>query len=171
MEKKSTHWNIQLSKRKVKYTLISVFILTLLTLLALPMYCDYTDRARISEMILLMSSAKVGVTEAIESNDGLQPIDPSKIQHSVEIGKYRDMKTTDGYEVYIEYFEISSTGQITMLVSGLSAYIQLTPVIENGEVKAWHCYGRPHKNMPGICRNEKLITSQGSNTPAAQDKH
>ena len=155
----NTHWKFKLSKKLAIYSLLALIVAVLLFGLMIPAVNDHNNRTKIVELILVMSSARVEIDNAIKINNGKLPIDPKFINHDMKIGKYRDMVADNGEEVFIEYFDINQNGKISLLASGLNVYIELTPVLENGEVIQWQCYGSLQKMMPSMCRNEKLITS------------
>ena len=125
----------------------------------IPAVNDHNNRTKVVELILVMSSARIEIDNAIKINNGKLPIDPKFINHDMKIGKYKDMFADNGEEVFVEYFDINQNGKISLLASGLNVYIELTPVLENGEVIQWQCYGSLRKMMPSMCQNEKLITS------------
>ena len=54
--------------------MIVVAIIGILAAVALPAYQDYTVRAKVSELILAASSAKVAVAEAAQTNNSMQSI-------------------------------------------------------------------------------------------------
>jgi len=55
--------------------MIVVAIIGILAAIALPAYQDYTIRARVSEALVVASSAKTTVTENIANNGGVMPND------------------------------------------------------------------------------------------------
>jgi type IV pilus assembly protein PilA len=50
--------------------MVVIAIIGILASLAVPAYQDYTVRAKVSEVILAASSAKVAVSEAAQANGG-----------------------------------------------------------------------------------------------------
>jgi type IV pilus assembly protein PilA len=112
--------------------MIVVAIIGILAAVALPAYQDYTVRAKVSEVILAASSAKVAVSEAAQANGSMAA---GSISVATQASKYVSSVTytnTDG-----------STGVITATATGDNAItgkqVQFTGVLQaNGQV-VWTC--------------------------------
>jgi type IV pilus assembly protein PilA len=80
-------------ERKMRYQkgftlielMIVVAIIGILAAVALPAYQDYTVRAKVSEVILAASSAKVAVSEAAQANGTM---DAGSISVATQASKY-----------------------------------------------------------------------------------
>ena len=131
-------------------------LLLIASVLVVPTH-EYTDRARVTEFILLASAARAEVVEFIQSHPSGTPVLLTDYKHPIDVGRYGKMESSAGNPVFLEHFEVSQNGAIIIMTSGLSVYIELTPIVEGQQVKKWHCYGRPHKLMPTMCKNEKPI--------------
>ena len=159
MNTKPAHWVIKINKKWVIRSLIGVPIALLLYILVTPTYCDNTNRARVSEIILSLSSARTEVTEFIQTNPEKTPLNITELSRSLPpLGQFGKMESMAGEPVIVEYVNISESGQITITTTGINAFLQLTPTVVGNQVMAWHCYGKPHKVVPGSCRDERLAT-------------
>ena len=121
--------------------MIVVAIIGILAAVALPAYQDYTNRAKVSEVVLAASAARTCVTEIVQSSGAtaLNTCDstvPTKYVLSVAVD--------------------ATSGVITATSQGLSetAIITLTPTpaITGNTIGGWTCNGSPAKWLPGSCR-------------------
>jgi type IV pilus assembly protein PilA len=125
--------------------MIVVAIIGILAATALPAYQDYTVRAKVSELILAASTARVQVTEKFQT-------DPSNIicaGASVTIplvGKVESAQVSEGGTIVV-------TGTTTSTSTGAAVTITLTPVFSTltGTI-VWSCVGVPAKYLPASCR-------------------
>ncbi len=120
--------------------MIVVAIIGILAAVALPAYQDYTDRARVSELILAGSSAKTGLSEGMQT-----------------YGSWAASWTSA--------ITISATGLISTATVGTSGIITVTgtaptsgsvvtmiPTTTTDNKLVWSCTGTPAKYMPASCR-------------------
>ena len=112
--------------------MIVVAIIGILAAVALPAYQDYTVRAKVSEVILAASSAKVTIAEAAQANGSM---DDASISVATQESKY---------VASVSYASTSaSVGVITAVAKGDNAIldkgVQFTGTLQpNGQV-TWVC--------------------------------
>ena len=109
--------------------MIVVAIIGILAAVALPAYQDYTVRAKVSEVILAASSAKVAVAEAAQANG-----DMGSITVAPQVSKY--VQT-------VEYSGSGSAGTILAVAKGDNAItgkgVEFVGALQgNGQV-VWTC--------------------------------
>ncbi|MBK1617542.1 prepilin-type cleavage/methylation domain-containing protein [Lamprobacter modestohalophilus] len=137
-----------MKKRQSGFTLIELMIVVaiigILAAIALPAYQDYTNRAKVSELVLAASSARTCVSEIYQSTGELGDADSCG----------DDFTSTK----YAETLEVAD-GVVT--VTGSDEFpgedtveIELEPTVDetSGAITAWVCTGSPAKWMPGSCR-------------------
>ena len=120
--------------------MIVVAIIGILAAVALPAYQDYTNKAKVSEVVLAASSARTCVTEIVQST-----------------GASNLNSCADSFSAtkYVTSLSVNATTGVVLATSqGLSetATITLTPVISGNNITQWTCTGTPTKWMPGSCR-------------------
>ncbi len=131
--------------------MIVVAIIGILAAVALPAYQDYTVRAKVSEVILAASSAKVAVSEAAQANGSMLA---ASISVSSQASKYvAGVVYADGAN--------ASTGIITATAQGDNAItgktVQFSGALQaNGQV-VWTCSagaasGMDAKYLPASCK-------------------
>ncbi|WP_298187126.1 prepilin-type N-terminal cleavage/methylation domain-containing protein [uncultured Pseudomonas sp.] len=120
--------------------MIVVAIIGILAAVALPAYQDYTNKAKVSEVVLAASSARTCVTEIVQST-GASNLDTCA--NSFTATKYVGTLAVN-----------ATSGVVTATSTGLSetATITLTPTISGNTISQWACTGTPTKWMPGSCR-------------------
>jgi len=155
MNSPELYWNIRINKKWTKRSFALLIVLFVFYFVTIPFVCDYTDRSKVAEILILLSADKAKIQEILEHTQPEAAPDFSTLDSVVKIGPYGNMKTVAGDSVFIEHYYVDFNGKITLLASGLNIFIQLAPVVDGGKVKAWHCYGRPLKLMPANCRTEK----------------
>jgi len=124
--------------------MIVVAIIAILAAIALPAYQDYTIRARVSEAVVLMSYAKVTVTENVNNKNALDAAACSGV----------DAVTTATENVVS--MSCSGDGVLTVLTTDKAGAVtlRLTPSYNPNEVVRWRCStvsGQP-KHIPPECR-------------------
>ncbi len=123
--------------------MIVVAIIGILAAVALPAYQDYTNRAKVSEMILAGADAKINVSEFAQVNGTL-------------IGSGTGISIATGGKNVKSNSVVSADGIITVNGSGIGGGTQpqliLTPVMTASGVIQWTCSGSPNKLMPGSCK-------------------
>jgi hypothetical protein len=155
MNTAESHWIIKINKKWTRRVFWSSLAILMAYAAFAPTVCGYTDRARVAEIFVLLSSARAQVQEILESTPKGQIPAFSKLESPVKIGRFDNMNTEAGEPVFIEHYQVNSQGQMQLLASGLNIFIEFTPILENGKVIDWHCYGRPTSLMPVVCRDEK----------------
>ena len=125
--------------------MIVVAIIGILAAVALPAYQDYTIRAKVSELVLAASHAKVSVSENAQSNGTLTD---SNAGASVEAtGKVSAGTVSAGGVITIN-------GNSTTV--GTAVTISLVPSLNTGDGKViWSCTSPAaiHKFVPAECRH------------------
>ena len=143
--------------------MIVVAIIGILAAVALPAYQDYTVRAKVSEVLLAMSSCRTSVTEVFQSGNALPGADNAA--WGCTLG-------TDAATKYVASLAVSAGGVITATTAtGLASAadgktISMTPYKDaaastaaaaGDNVAAWKCgpgatNGMPAKYLPSTCR-------------------
>ncbi len=141
--------------------MIVVAVVSILALVALPVYLDYTVRSKVSEALVFMSEAKTSVSDAYYSSNEM----PTNNQ---EAG-LRDPNNYNVYD-YISKLQVSTVnvdgedkvGTIvaTLKLPGTTSNgkkLMLVPDPGEGEV-GWTCMPHPTdgvqtNRVPGDCRN------------------
>lgn len=122
--------------------MIVVAIIGILAAVALPAYQDYTNKAKVSEVVLAASSARTCVTEIVQSTG------------AANLGSCDDdfvaTKYVSGLSVNDTTGVVVATGDTTEFSEAVS--ITLTPAISGNAITQWTCTGTPAKWMPGSCR-------------------
>ena len=123
--------------------MIVVAIIGILAAVALPAYQDYTNRAKVSEVVLAASSARTCVSEIVQSASAgadktacSQGFTPTKYAKALAIAT-------------------GSTPTITVSGTILAAndtLVTLTPTMSGDSITAWVCTGSPARWMPGSCK-------------------
>jgi len=149
------YWNFRINKKWAKWSFGALVTFFVLYFVMTPLVCDYTDRSKVSEIFILLSADKAKIQETLEHSMPDVAHDFSNFDSVVKIGPYGSMKTVAGDPVVVELYQVDSQGKITLLVSGLNIFVELSPIVESGKILKWHCYGRPKKLMPAQCRTEK----------------
>ena len=125
--------------------MIVVAIIGILAAVALPAYQDYTNRAKVSEMILAGADAKINIAEYAQVQGTL-----------TNAGNNLSVNTT-GKNIAATGSSVSANGIITVAGSGIGGAtgttIVLTPVLDTTSgVVTWTCTGSPSKLMPASCK-------------------
>ncbi|NKB38885.1 MAG: prepilin-type N-terminal cleavage/methylation domain-containing protein [Gammaproteobacteria bacterium] len=123
--------------------MIVVAIIGILAAVALPAYQDYTNRAKVSEMILAGADAKINISEFVQVKGTL-----TNAGSGISI-------PTGGKNVSSTSSITKATGVITVLSSGItpSVTIILTPDMDaTSGVVTWTCTGSPAKLLPASCK-------------------
>jgi type IV pilus assembly protein PilA len=131
--------------------MIVVAIIGILAAVALPAYRDYTVRAKVSEMLLAVSSAKVNIAEQAQTIGQM----PATASSSIDAQASK-------YVASVAYNStVSTTGTITVTGQGDPAFAGLSidligTYASNGQV-LWICQtasgtGVPAKYLPSSCK-------------------
>lgn len=122
--------------------MIVVAIIGILAAIALPAYQDYTNKARVSEVVLAASSARTCVSEIVQSSGA---------------SNLNSCAASFVSTQYVATLAVNATtGVVTATGKGFSeaVTVTLTPTLVNSGtgISGWACAGTPPKWMPGSCR-------------------
>jgi type IV pilus assembly protein PilA len=125
--------------------MIVVAIIGILAAIALPAYQDYTKKAKVSEVVLAVSSARTCVTEIFQS--GPATAIPGSVTSCSRAGTTK----------YTSAVGVNSGGTITATgigdLTASTVSVTLTPTIATAAgTLDWSCSGAPVSLMPGSCR-------------------
>ncbi len=126
--------------------MIVVAIIGILAAVALPAYQDYTTRAKVSEVVIMASPAKLAVAESSSSLGGLSLVTASNSGYAFP-----------GATKYVSGVAITDTSGIvtvTSIVPGAGGTITLTPSdVGSGQLR-WLCASPDiaAKYLPSECR-------------------
>ncbi|MBK2125321.1 pilin [Fangia hongkongensis] len=111
--------------------LIVIAIIAILTAIAIPMYSNYTERARLSEAYSFLGSDKVEVAEQINTNGGTAPTTFTTNSTS-KTGEYGSVAVNSGTGAITYTFDADVGANLN------STTITLTPVVASNGV-TWTC--------------------------------
>jgi len=125
--------------------MIVVAIIGILAAVALPAYQDYTTRAKVSEVVIMASPAKLAVSETSSSLGGLTSISATNTGYSFP-----------GATRYVSGVTIAATTGIVTVASsvpGATGNVVLTPQdVGSGQLR-WTCTSTiTSKFLPADCR-------------------
>lgn len=121
----------------------------LLAFFLTPMYCGFSDRARVGLLIMLSSEAKGKIEQSLLATpEGKIALDA----HALIQGKL-NTKSEAGEEIEIPFREITAQGEIRLFSPQLGVMLILSPHLKDKKV-TWSCWGRPLKKIPLACRGE-----------------
>lgn len=122
--------------------MIVVAIIGILAAVALPAYQDYTARAKVTEVILAASGAKVTIIEAAATLGGLPA--SASVTINNQVSKYVSGVTWDGTAV-----TATATGDAAISASTIT----LTPALSAAGQVTWVCSGTiASKYRPASCQ-------------------
>ena len=110
---------------------------------------EYTDRARVSELIILTGAAREKVESALMES----PTSKVTLDAATLIPDALGVKSKDGETIEIAYRDINEKGEIKIFAAPLGAFIILTPTLHDRKI-SWACWGRPLKITPTSCHGK-----------------
>jgi len=126
--------------------MIVVAIIGILAAIALPAYSDYSNRARVSALIMVaVGDAKIQVSEYAQVKNTLTGVGLTIDLNTA--GKDVDSNVANSF--------VTNTGTIQVTGSGFPVLtrITLSPAMDpSTTVVIWTCSGTPTKFMPHSCR-------------------
>ena len=125
--------------------MIVIAIIAILAAIALPAYQDYTTRAKVSEIIVMASPAKLAVAETASSLGTLASVNATNNGY-----------VFPGATSYVSGITISASGGVVTAVSSVpnaAGNIVLTPSVVSGAQLRWRCTTTIlEKFVPANCR-------------------
>jgi len=127
--------------------MIVVAIIGILAAVALPAYQDYTIRAKVSELILAASSAKVTISENIQTNSTTAGANAGA---SITVSG----KVTGGGIAADGVITMQGDGSATSVGTAVTVTLSPSYLPADGKV-LWACTAAPavHKFVPAECRH------------------
>ena len=139
-------------KRQTGFTLIELMIVIaiigILAAVALPAYSDYTNRAKMSEVILAGSSCRTEITETIQTGTEMaSDLGCEKAATTAGVSKYVNAVTVDEDGVISVVTQNLVAGTVTLtpyLVDGTTALLYTAAAggvaaTWNGSIASWKC--------------------------------
>ena len=121
-----------------------VVVLTVLWVGFLPSYCDYTPRAKVSELILTGSSYRTAISERFASE--LDPANAGADLTLRTVGKISGGSISRDGTIVIH----GSTAGTSV---GHAVTVTITPSYNTATgTVTWNCKGQPTEHMPATCR-------------------
>ena len=122
-------------------------VIAVIYLLPFSIVDEYTDRSRVSELIVLTADSRVKVENALlESTSHRVTLDASKL-----IPDSLGVKSKDGEKIEIAYRDISDKGEVKVYAPQLGVLLIFTPTLADKKI-SWSCWGRPLNKVPSLCR-------------------
>ena len=142
--------------------MIVVAIIGILAAVALPAYQDYTVRAKVSEIVLAASACRTGISEAVQSANGLDVSAALPLACTVNASKFVSSGTADANGVITI---VGNQGNLSALTAATNT-LTLIPYVSGlamvgtaagGKViEGWNCGGTGttilSKYRPSSCR-------------------
>ncbi len=125
--------------------MIVVAIIGILAAVALPAYQDYTVRAKVTELLVDLGGARVGISERFQINPSNTACAGGGITIPI-VGKVATVTVNDGGTVIITGSTASSSVGQAVTITWTPTYSTATGTI------TWSCVGTPGKYMPATCR-------------------
>ncbi len=123
--------------------MIVVAIIGILAAVALPAYQDYTNRAKVSELILAGADAKINVAEYAQVKGKM-----------LSSGSGLAVNTAGQYVASTS--AVTASGTIRIVGSAAipgTVSLSLVPTLDTASgVVTWTCTGNPSKLMPASCK-------------------
>jgi type IV pilus assembly protein PilA len=122
--------------------MIVVAIIGILAAVALPAYQDYTNRAKMSEVVLAASSARTCISEIVQS-----------VSKGASMQACQDAFSPTKYAATLAITATTDVITVTAQNMPASGSVVLTPTFSgDNSITEWKCTGTPLKWMPGSCK-------------------
>lgn len=138
MTDNASYWTIKISKWFPLQLLAAALLLTILYLMVKASYADYSERTKLSELMVLGSVAKTRISEQYLNNHVKDNMD-------------RLFENGWGSSDYLNFSYVSTRGEIILYSEEMGALITFTPTY-GPEGVSWKCAGLPAKFMNSLCR-------------------
>ena len=127
--------------------MIVVAIIGILAAIALPAYQDYSVRAKVSELLVAMSSARTCITEVYQSVGGAAV--PTSVAAGCSIATYGKIASATVSNAGV----VTVTGSTATTSVGAAVTLTLTPTVNSvAGTLTWACTGTPLNYVPGSCK-------------------
>ena len=150
--------------------MIVVAIIGILAAVALPAYQDYTVRAKLSEVVLAASACKTGITEALQTNSGVNASAALPAACTTTVSKYvTSVAATANGVISVtanqtNLTQLTSTTNVLSLVPVQTGTTAVVGTTDGGKtIAGWACGATatstvvgattiPAKYLPSSCR-------------------
>ena len=124
----------------VSGALAMLFVIGLTSFIVLPMYADYTERARVSDLLAEMGELKGEIAAAAIRSGS-----------TAGVGQLISSQLKSNLKRFGAVVRIFQDGTIVAITTDQGSLVMLEPTLSEGEV-TWSCLGGPKKDMPTQCR-------------------